>query len=593
MGNSHNGESSSSKRIGLRRVCSISIMARRVVYSSCLLTRGGCCHSHGFGTGRMISSAFLNVQDMSYRYREYHPNLGKPSAMIAPEIIIPKQISQRSMITSALRSYHDDNSSLIKENSSIDSWRDNPSISETFEIPTISVPSEHVHALLSRKEGVLSAYLASHVDEFVNVHPRVKLVREIEEESLKGRKVILLDPKRVNDKYDKSSLPPSTNIEEDRTKHQQLKEAFPGINDVIIESLTSFDAQPGPPISVTLPYTQQPIQRILSKLLPPEAQPPPTSYEQIGHVVHLNLKSHHLAYRKVIGEVILDRLKPKIQTVVNKVGEVSGPYRTYDMEVLAGEPETMVTVIEDGVSLQFDLSKVYWCTRLSGERSRMIQDDFHEGDIIADAFCGAGALCLLAAKKLGCHIYANDLNPDAVHYARKNAKRNGIRGTTFDVNCGDAFDFIQNMGMMERLPNHVIMNFPLDSTSFLGAFRWWPNSFQDEDIVTKVHLYTFARGDDSNASSFISKSDNSTQETIATPRNAIDVAIDLVADGLLPEGGAIERGINRRSDLDNLGCEVSAREIRDVAPGKVVVHISFKVTSALVNVMQGNFLVDY
>jgi len=125
-------------------------MARRVVYSSCLL-RGGCCHSHEFGTARMISSAFLNIQDISYRYREYHRNLGKPSVMIAPEIIIPKQISQRSMITSALRSYRDDNSSLMKDNPSINNWRDNPSISETFEIPTISVPSEHVHALLSRK----------------------------------------------------------------------------------------------------------------------------------------------------------------------------------------------------------------------------------------------------------------------------------------------------------------------------------------------------------------------------------------------------------------------------------------------------------
>ena len=368
---------------------------------------------------------------------------------------------------------------------------------------------------------MLSEYLASHIHEFVNVHPRVKLVREIKKESLKGRKVILLDPKRVSDPHSSSSLSPST--DKDKTKylpqyqhfnspddvkdeerikhyqHQQLQEAFPGIHDSIIQSLTSLRAQPGPPISVTLPYTQQPIQRILSKLLPPEAQPAPTSYEQIGHVIHLNLKSHHLAHRKVIGEVILDKLSPQVQTVVNKVGEVSGPYRTYDMEVLAGKPETMVTVVEDGVSLQFDLSKVYWCTRLSGERSRMIQDDFSEGDIIADAFCGAGALCLLAAKKLGCHIYSNDLNPDAVRYARKNAKRNGIRATTFDVNCGDAFDFIQNMGMMERLPNHVVMNYPLDSISFLGAFRWWPNSFNDGDVVTKVHLYTFARGDDVNS----------------------------------------------------------------------------------------------
>lgn len=126
----------------------------------------------------------------------------------------------------------------------------------------------------------------------------------------------------------------------------------------------------------------------------------------------------------MIGSVILDRLSPKIKTVVNKMGEVSGPYRTYDMELLAGIPDTVVEVVEDGVHLNFDLSKVYWCTRLSAERSRLLNGEFKEGQIVADAFCGVGALCVLAASKLGCTIHANDLNPDAVKYLKDSAKKN-------------------------------------------------------------------------------------------------------------------------------------------------------------------------
>ena len=395
----------------------------------------------------------------------------------------------------------------------------------------------------------------------------------------------------------------------DGSKEERVKaltHAFPKLSKDTINLLMNASAIPGPIISKTIPYTQQPLQRILSKILPPEALPPPTGFEQIGHVIHLNLKERHHPHRHMIGSVILDQLSPKIQTVVNKVGEVGGLYRTYDMEVIAGKSQTTVEVIEDGVSLHFDLRKVYWCTRLSGERSRMIKHEFKEGQIIADAFCGVGALCVLAASKLGCTIYANDLNPDAVKYMKESAKKNhrrikanhensdvsssssqftssGSGMPSINVHCGDAFDFIQNLGSLPELPDHVVMNYPLDSSSFLGAFRWWPASNEKtKSSPTIVHLYTFARGDDPNNSEYDYEHTN--------PRSAIDVAIDLVAGGLLPEGGAIETSRYRRAYLDKLGCDVRAIEVRDVAPGKVVICVSFKISNLLLSVMQGDFI---
>jgi len=298
--------------------------------------------------------------------------------------------------------------------------------------------------------------------------------------------------------------------------------------------------------------------------------------------VHLNLKERHYEYRRIIGAIILDHL-PNIETVVNKVGEVSGQYRTYDMEVLAGKKSTEVNLMEDGMNLRFDLRKVYWCSRLSGERSRLLRDSFKEGDAVADAFCGVGALCVLAATKLGCSIYANDLNPDAAKYCIENGKRNfkkdedSSRRKVYDVHCGDAFDFIQNLGAMKALPNHVVMNYPLDSPSFLGSLRWWPSSQLDMNRPPEVHLYTFARGDDK-------------EDIGKSARDAVEVAIDLVADGLLPEGGAIEKTRNRRTILNKLGCSVKAREVRDVAPGKVVIYVNFKVTKSLLSMMQGDFI---
>src|SRR5210317_940640 len=125
---------------------------------------------------------------------------------------------------------------------------------------------------------------------------------------------------------------------------------------------------------------------------------------------------------------------------------------------------------------------------------------------------------------------------DAVAYCKESARKNGIDVSpgNFDVQCGDAREFIMSLGMRtpdsssidpssdttiveaSKLPHHLLLNFPLDSPSFLNALRWWPSG-EGMDPPPRIHVYTFARGDDE--------------------RTEAEVAIDMVADGLLPEGG--------------------------------------------------------
>jgi tRNA (guanine37-N1)-methyltransferase len=202
----------------------------------------------------------------------------------------------------------------------------------------------------------------------------------------------------------------------------------------------------------------------------------------------------------------------------------------------------------------------------------MIEHEFKPNQLIADAFCGVGALCIRAALAKGCRILANDLNPDAVTYCEDSAAKNGIDVTNeeaFDVQCGDAREFIANLGTgISNLPNHLILNFPLDSASFLNALRWWPSGDKILD-PTRVHVYTFARVD--------------------KDRTAAEAAIDLVANGLLPEGGYTESTKFREKYLNDLGCQVAAREIRDAAPGKLVICVSFSVTQLLLRRMQGDY----
>lgn len=156
---------------------------------------------------------------------------------------------------------------------------------------------------------------------------------------------------------------------------------------------------------------------------------------------------------------------------------------------------------------------------------------------------------------------------DAVEYCIESAKKNGIDVSpgNFDVQCGDAREFIMNIGI---LPHHLLLNFPLDSPTFLNALRWWPSG-EVMDPPPRIHVYTFARGDDE--------------------RTEAEVAIDMVADGLLPEGGYSLTSKFRGDYLNELGCNVEAREIRDAAPGKLVICVSFSASRTLLRRMQGDF----
>lgn len=52
------------------------------------------------------------------------------------------------------------------------------------------------------------------------------------------------------------------------------------------------------------------------------------------------------------------------KTVVNKINAIDNKFRTFSMELLAGEPNYIVECREHGITYKFDFSKVYWNPRL-------------------------------------------------------------------------------------------------------------------------------------------------------------------------------------------------------------------------------------
>ena len=61
--------------------------------------------------------------------------------------------------------------------------------------------------------------------------------------------------------------------------------------------------------------------------------------------------------------------------MVSKVGQIETTFRFYDLECIAGDDSSYETIhVEDKVRFKVDVSRVYWCSKLSTERSRVISD---------------------------------------------------------------------------------------------------------------------------------------------------------------------------------------------------------------------------
>lgn len=462
-------------------------------------------------------------------------------------------------------------------------WRDHPAINPTLVFPTLLVSSEALQRWI--QDPQLQPYLAkpSNWNFLHHVHPRIKRVQDFND----THKLLLLLQDENND-----------NVSFENNKGRSLdvlqKEA--------IKNASHLDF--GPDLEITINFRQLSFGYILSQLLPVSA---PSAYEQIGHVAHFNLKPQHSPYGELIGQVLRET-NPSIDTVVSKVGEVKGDYRTYDLEVLAGPANFETTVIEHGVPIRLNVADCYWCTRLSGERQELIQDIEQSVQktktkdlVVADVFCGVGAVCLLLARNNPNYtILANDWNPTAIKYFGESIAKNGLDATKqVQLSCGDTYDYLIELGTdrpSDMIPDHILMNYPLEAPTFLGALRWWSakavsEKFKLTNRYPRFHVYTFARPS--------GRGRNDEEE----------VAVDLIANELLPlmdrsesismnqqeeeeeDRDEVETSVaHRRRELDkDFDTQIRTRLVRDVAPGKVVVCVSFSLTPRLIRYIQGDY----
>eukprot|EP00668_Euglena_longa_P033467 GGOE01043040.1.p1 GENE.GGOE01043040.1~~GGOE01043040.1.p1 ORF type:complete len:502 (+),score=132.03 GGOE01043040.1:48-1553(+) len=252
--------------------------------------------------------------------------------------------------------------------------------------------------------------------------------------------------------------------------------------------------------SVVIGYERLSADEVLRQVMPPGI-PIPTSFEQVGHIAHLNLKPAHEPYKHIIGQVFLDKV-PTLRTVVNKLANIETEFREFKMEVLAGEPDFQTEVKQHGCTFRFDYSKVYWNSRLQTEHARLC-DVFGPSDCVYDVMAGIGPFAIPAA--LGGHrvVKANDLNGHAYEAMKANVALNKVAVDCFNM---DGREFIRlairtfmnpeaigdgdGVGGLPR-EHHFVMNLPALAVTFLDAFAILDSLPHVPRPI--IHVYCFSK----------------------------------------------------------------------------------------------------
>ncbi|KAK9089522.1 hypothetical protein Scep_028604 [Stephania cephalantha] len=208
-------------------------------------------------------------------------------------------------------------------------------------------------------------------------------------------------------------------------------------------------------------------------------------------------RHEHIPYKKLIAQVVLDKNKPKIKTVVNKIDAIQNDYRTMELEVLAGNHSLVTIVVENGLRFHVDLAKVYWNSRLATERLRLVSR-FTNTDVLCDVFAGVGPLALAAAKKVK-RVYANDLNPTAVEYLERNCVFNKLERKIQVYNMeGRRFIDAVFSNKKAAFITQVVMNLPQDAVeyldAFIGIYRKRPK--ETVTLLPTIHVYGFSKAQD-------------------------------------------------------------------------------------------------
>ncbi len=191
------------------------------------------------------------------------------------------------------------------------------------------------------------------------------------------------------------------------------------------------------------------------------------AFDQIGSIAILEPpREMEINEKEAAGEILANN--KHIRSVYLKTGGRQGEYRVSRLKYIAGKKTTITTYRESDCAFELDIAKVYFSPRLAFERTR-IANQVKTGEKVLALFAGVGPFPIVIAKKLkrkgeNAEIIANELNPTAVKYLKRNIEINKANEMV-QVQKGDAKKLLKEK---KKGGDRIIMPLPHTAHKFLS-----------------------------------------------------------------------------------------------------------------------------
>lgn len=203
-----------------------------------------------------------------------------------------------------------------------------------------------------------------------------------------------------------------------------------------------------------------------------------TAFDIIGDVAVVEVPEGGKE-REIARLIVSDH--PRVKTVLRKMGEREGKYRTRRFRKIVGNG-TETEHREYGCRFRLDVAKVYFSPREATERQR-IAGQVRARETVMVMFSGIGCFPIIIARKrpgVGI-VYGIEINPDAHHYAMENVRINKVGHRVIPV-LGDVKDAAKDYyGLCDR----IVMPLPKE------GYRYLPIAFRCLKRKGVIHLYHY------------------------------------------------------------------------------------------------------
>lgn len=204
-----------------------------------------------------------------------------------------------------------------------------------------------------------------------------------------------------------------------------------------------------------------------------------SSFDLIGNIAVVELPKG-IAARKVANAIM--SVHSGVEAVYSKESGMEGKYRVRRFRHIGGRKIAIARCRENGVSMEFDIEKVFFSPRLSSERKR-ISGLVGENESVLVLFAGVGPFALCIAKENpSSKVVGIELNAEAVKWFKRNIKLNKLDNV--EAVLGDVKKELakkEYVGWADR----IVMPLPKDAEHFL----------KDAEKAAKkgtiIHFYTF------------------------------------------------------------------------------------------------------